>query len=148
LIAIKSSLDAWIIDSSASHHMAATKEVYFSLDACKGPPILMGDNSLVKVTGKGRIELINKIFENVLHVPKLSVNILSVYHMKNPSTRKRVVFTSDVVDIYGMQTNSKVTTGKVNHQSKLYTFSEFIEPDFALLLTHTNERSRIWNRGF
>jgi hypothetical protein len=40
LIAINSSPDAWIVDSGASHHMAASKEVYYSLDACKGPPIL------------------------------------------------------------------------------------------------------------
>jgi hypothetical protein len=33
LIAINSSLDAWIIDSGASHHMATTKEVYSSMDA-------------------------------------------------------------------------------------------------------------------
>ena len=33
LIAINSSHDAWIVDSGASHHMAATKAVYSSLDA-------------------------------------------------------------------------------------------------------------------
>jgi hypothetical protein len=33
LIAINSSPDAWIIDSGASHHMDASKEVYYSLDA-------------------------------------------------------------------------------------------------------------------
>jgi hypothetical protein len=47
-----------------------------------------------------------------------------------------------------MQTNSKVSTGEVNHQSKLYTFSEFIEPDSALLLTHADESSRIWHERF
>jgi hypothetical protein len=52
LISINSSLDAWIVDSGASNHMATTKEVYSSLDACKGPSILMGDNSLVEVTKK------------------------------------------------------------------------------------------------
>jgi hypothetical protein len=83
LIAINSSLDAWIIDSGASHHMDASKEVYSSLDACKGPPILMGDNSSVEVTDKGRIELTNESFENVLHVPKLSINLLSMYQMMN-----------------------------------------------------------------
>jgi hypothetical protein len=79
LIAINSSRDAWIVNLGASHHMAASKEVYSSLDVCKGPPILMGDNSSVEVTGKGRIELTNGSFENVLYVPKLSVNLLSVY---------------------------------------------------------------------
>jgi hypothetical protein len=86
LISIKSSLDAWIIDSRASHHMVASKEVYSSLDACKVPPILMGDNSSVEFTGKGRIELTNGSFENVLHIPKLFFNLLSMYHMMNSCT--------------------------------------------------------------
>jgi hypothetical protein len=68
--------------------------------------------------------------------------------MKNSSTRKKVIFTPDVVDIYDMPTNFKVATSEVNHQSRLYTFSEFIEPDFALLLTHADESSRIWNERF
>jgi hypothetical protein len=55
LIAINSSPDSWIVDSRASHHMAASEVVYYYLDACKGPPILMGENSSVEVTGKGRI---------------------------------------------------------------------------------------------
>jgi hypothetical protein len=148
LIAINSSLDAWIVDSGASHHMAASKVVYSSLDACKGPPILMGDNSSVKVTGKGRIELTNGGFENMLHVPKISVNLLSVYQMKNFGTGKKVLFTPNSMDIYDMQTNSMVSTGEVNHQSRLYTFSKFIEPDSALLLTHADESSRIWHERF
>jgi transposase InsO family protein len=47
-----------------------------------------------------------------------------------------------------MQTNSRVATGEVNHQSRLYTFYEFIEPDYALLLTHVDESSRIWHERF
>jgi hypothetical protein len=46
--------------------MATSKVVYYSLYACKDPPILMGDNSSVEDTGKGRIELTNGSFENVL----------------------------------------------------------------------------------
>jgi hypothetical protein len=128
--------------------MVASEAVYSSLDACKGPPILMGDKSSVEVTGKGRIELTNGSFENVLHVPKISVNLLSVYQMMNSNTRNKFIFTPNSVDIYDMQTNSRVSTGEVNHQSILYTFSKFIEPDSALLLTHVDESSRIWHRRF
>jgi hypothetical protein len=99
LIAINSYLDAWIIYSGESHHMAASKVVYSSLDACKCPPILMGDNSSVEVTNKGRIELTNGIFENVLHVPKLYVNLLFVYQMTNFNTGKKFIFTPNSVDI-------------------------------------------------
>jgi hypothetical protein len=148
LIAINSSLDAWIVDTGESHHMDALEVVYSSLDACKGPPILMGDNSSVEFTGKGRIELMNERFENVLHVPKLSVNLLSMYQMMNSGTKKKFVFTPNSMDIYDMQTNSGVPTGEVNHQSRLYTFFEFIEPDSALLLIHADESSRIWHESF
>ena len=92
LIAINSSPDAWIVDSRESHHMDASEGVYSSLYACKGPPILMGDNSSVEVTDKGRIELTNESFENVLHVPKISVNLLSMYQMTNFGTEKKVIF--------------------------------------------------------
>jgi hypothetical protein len=128
--------------------MAASEVVYSSLDACKGPHILMGDNSFVEVTDKGRIELTNGRFENVLHVPKLYVNLLSVYHMTNLGTGKKVIFTPNFVDIYDMQTNYWVATGEVNHQSRLYTFYEFIEPNSTLLLTHADESSRIWHERF
>jgi hypothetical protein len=108
----------------------------------------MGDNSFIEFIGKGRIELTNGSFENVLHVPKISINLLSVYQLTNSSNGKKVVFTPNSVDIYDMQTNSKVATSEVNHQSRLYTFSVFIEPDSALLLTRADESSRIWHERF
>ena len=108
LVAINSSPDAWIIDFGASHHMAATKEVYSSLDACKGPPILMGDDSPIEVTGKGRVELLHGSFEDVLHVPKLLVNLILVYQITHSDTRKRVEFTPNALNIYDLHSSSKI----------------------------------------
>ena len=68
--------------------------------------------------------------------------------MKKYGPGKRLISTLDVVDICDMQTNSRVATGEVNHQSRLHTFSKFIEPDYALLLTHANESSRICHERF
>jgi hypothetical protein len=107
----------------------------------------MGENSSVEVTDKGRNELTNESFENVLHVPKISINLFSVYQMMNFGTINKFIFTPNVVYIYDMQTNSRVSTGEVNHPSRLYTFSEFIETDSNLLLTRANESSRIWKKG-
>jgi hypothetical protein len=140
LISINSSPDAWIIDSGESHHMDASKTLYYYLDACKGPPILMGDNSSVEVN--------NKSFDNVLHVPKIYVNLLSVYLMMNSDTGKKFILTPNFMDIYDMKTNSRVATDEVNHQSRLYTFYEFIESNSSLLLTHDDESSRIWKKMF
>ena len=74
----------------------------------------MGDNSSVEVTDKGRIELTNVSFEYVLHVPKLSINLLPMYQMTNSGTGKKFIFKPNSVDIYDMQTNSRVATGEVN----------------------------------
>jgi hypothetical protein len=68
--------------------------------------------------------------------------------MTNSGTRNKFIFTPNFVDIYDMQTNSRVATGEVNHQSRLYTFSESIEPNSALLLTHADESSSIWPERF
>jgi hypothetical protein len=103
----------------------------------------MGDNSPFEVIDKGRIELTNGSFENVLHVPKLSINLLSMYQMRDSDTENKVIFPPNALDIYDMQTNSRVATSEVNQQSRLYTFSEFIEPDSTLMLTHADESSRI-----
>ena len=148
LISINSSPYPWIVDSDTSPHMDATKESFSSLDACKGPPILMGDDSPIEIISKGTIDLSHGSFENVLHVPKLSVNLLSVYHITHSGTGKRVEFTPDAVNIFDIQSNSKVATGEVNHKSRLYTFSKFIEPDSSLLLTHADDSSRLWHKRF
>jgi hypothetical protein len=76
LVAINSSSYSWTIDSSASHHMAAKEEVFTSLSSCAGPPILMGDDTPIAVAGEGRVELPNGSFENLLHVPNISINLL------------------------------------------------------------------------
>jgi hypothetical protein len=68
--------------------------------------------------------------------------------MKKSITIKKLIITPDAVDIFDMQTNFKVSTSEVNHQSRLYTFFEFIKPDSALLLMNANESSRIWHERF
>jgi hypothetical protein len=68
--------------------------------------------------------------------------------MTNFDTKNKFIFTPNVVDIYDMKTNSRVVTGEVNNQSRLYTFYEFITPDYALLLSHDDESSRILHERF
>ena len=45
MVEINSSSDSWIIDSGASHHMAAKYEVFTSLSSFSGTCILMGDDT-------------------------------------------------------------------------------------------------------
>ena len=79
LVASTSSLPSFIIDSGALRHMVLTKEEFSSLEILKGPPIVLGDDSLTDNLGKGRIDLNHGKFNNVLYVLGLASNLLSVY---------------------------------------------------------------------
>ena len=99
LVASTSSSLSFIIDSGASRHMVSTKEAFSSLDMSKGPPIVLGDESLTDSLGKGRIDLDHGKFSNVLYVPSLASNLLSVYQMTHTGSPKKVIFSPDEVEI-------------------------------------------------
>jgi hypothetical protein len=133
LFAINSSYDSWIIDYGASHHMATKDEVFSYLSPCSRPPILMGDDTPVAVARERRVELHNGSFENVLHVPKLSMNLFSVYQISRKG--KNVEFTSYSVSVFDMHDNSIIAIGEVDHKSRLYKFTKFSDDDSSILLT-------------
>ena len=79
--------------------MVSTKEAFSSLDMLKGPPIVLGDDSLTKSLGKGRIDLDHGHFSNVLYVLGLVSNLLSVYQMTHTGSPKKFIFSPDEVEI-------------------------------------------------
>ena len=83
---------SFIIDFGASIHMVSTREIFSSLDMLKGPPVFLGDNSLTDSMGKGRIDIDHGNFNNVLYVPCLASNLLSVYHMTHTGSPKKFIF--------------------------------------------------------
>jgi hypothetical protein len=113
--------------------MTTKEKVFSSLIPCSRPPILMGDDTPVTVAGEGRVELHNGSFENVLHVPKISMNLLPVYQITQKG--KKVEFTSDSVSVINMHDNSIIAIGEVDHKSRLYKFTKFSNDD-SILLTH------------
>ena len=91
LVAGKSRSPSFIIDSGASRHMVFTKETFSSLDMLEGLPTVLGDDSLTNILGKGRIDLEHGNFNNVLYVPGLASNLLSLYHMTHNGSPKKFV---------------------------------------------------------
>ena len=65
LVAGTSSSPIFIIDSRAFRHMVLTKQAFSSLDMSKGPPLVLGDDSLTDSLGKGRIDLDHGKFNSV-----------------------------------------------------------------------------------
>ena len=80
-MAISNSSTKWILDSGASYHMGSSNEDFSSLNQSKVPHIFMGNNTKMEVEGKGNVEMENGKFQNVLYVPNLSSNLLSIYQV-------------------------------------------------------------------
>ena len=123
LVAGTSSSPSFIIYSRASRHMVLTKETFYTLDMSKGPPIFLGDDSLTNSFGKGRIDIDHGSFNNVLYVPGLASNILSVYQMNHTGSPKKVIFSPYDVEITDISSGKVIEKGVVDHTSKVYNFS-------------------------
>jgi hypothetical protein len=134
LVAINSSSDSWIRYSIASHHMEMKEDVLSSLIPCSRPPILMGDDTPVAVVGEGRVELHNGSLENVLHVPNISMNLLSVYQITKKD--KMLEFTSDSIYVLDIHENFIIAIGEVDQKSRLYKFTKFSDDESSFILTH------------
>ena len=59
--------------------MVLTRDTFSSLDDLKGPKIILGDDSDTDSLGKGRIDIYHGSINNMLYVPGLASNMLSVY---------------------------------------------------------------------
>ena len=91
---------ALLIESGALNHMVSCNYSFTSLDYDSFISIHMGDDSQVSSKGKCTIHIEHGSFKNVIYVPSLASNLLSVYQMTHTSFPKRVVFSPNDVDIF------------------------------------------------
>ena len=109
--------------------MASSMDMFSSIEPCTSPPILMGNNTYMKVCGKGSIPMGEGTFNDVLCVPSLTTNILSIYQITHGAQGKIVEFTPDYVYIRDMETRDVIAMGVVDHTSCLYSFAHFVDND-------------------
>ncbi|GKC21964.1 retrovirus-related pol polyprotein from transposon TNT 1-94 [Tanacetum coccineum] len=75
--------DFWFIDSGCSSHMCRSRSLFVDLDTSKKLTVRLGDDRQVQVEGKGSIVIDTtdskkKVLHDVLFVPKLADNMLSI----------------------------------------------------------------------
>ena len=74
--------DAWFLDFGCSNHMCASECMFSSLDKTFSHIVKLGNNTSMKVMGKGAVKLtlheIRCTISNVYWVPELKHNLLSV----------------------------------------------------------------------
>ena len=88
--------------------MVASKDLFSSLNIKEGPTIHMGDDSQIPTTGRGTIREKHGVFRDVLYVPFLTANMLSVYQMNHTDSPKQVVFGPDSMEITKISTRELV----------------------------------------
>ena len=70
----------------------------------------MGDDTQIQVEGKGSIKLKHGIFKDVLYVPSLTANLLSVYQMTHTSPPKQVLFGPNSMEVSDISTGNNSQT--------------------------------------
>jgi transposase InsO family protein len=145
-----SSSDELLIDSGASYHMAKDKAIFSALNECNTKKIFVGDDRSLSVVGSGTVQVDNGHFNDVLCVPSLSCNFLSVYQITHSGEGKTVEFSRHQVVIKDLKDPKHVlVTGIADDITKLYKFDNFGSSTFSLVfVAHSDDLSKLWHERF
>ena len=83
--AASSSSDSWLVDSGCTNHMTHNEKMFKHLDRTFVSKVKIGNGDFVAVHGKGEVAVDTpsgiKLISDVLYVPEISENLLSVGQM-------------------------------------------------------------------
>jgi len=68
----------WIVDSGCTTHLCFEKEKFENFHKYRKDAVVIGDNSTLEVQGIGSVRIHGKVLNDVLYVPKLWMNLLSI----------------------------------------------------------------------
>ena len=111
--------DSWIIDSGATDHMTSKSQLFNTYTPSpSNKKIVVVNGSLVTVAGFGDIYITpTLILKNVLHVPKLSVNLVSIQNLTHDLKCYAIFFPSYCVF---QEQGSRRRIGLAKKRSGLY----------------------------
>jgi hypothetical protein len=145
-----STSDKWLIDSGASYHMAKDRDIFSTLNECNTKKIFVGDDRSLSVEGYGTVQVENGHFNDVLCVPSLSCNLLSVYQITHSGEGKTVEFSPHQVVIKDLKDpNHVLATGIADDITRLYKFDKFGSSSFSsVFVAHSDDLSKLWHERF
>jgi hypothetical protein len=145
-----SSSNEWLIDSGTSYHMAKDKAIYSTLNECNTKKIFVGDDRSLSVVGSGTIQVYNGHFNDVLCVPSLSCNLLSVYQITHSGEGKTVEFSPHQVAIKALKYHNHFLAPEiVDDITRLYKFENFGLSSFpSVFFSHSYDLRKLWHEKF
>jgi hypothetical protein len=137
-----SSFDEWLIDCGASS--------YSALNECNTKKIVVRDDRSLSVEGSGTVQVENGHFNDVLCVPSLSCNLLSVYKITHSGEGKTVEFSPHQVVIKDLQDPKHIiATPIVDDITGLYKFDNFGSSYFSsVFVAHSDDLRKLWHERF
>ncbi|KAJ9700568.1 hypothetical protein PVL29_006057 [Vitis rotundifolia] len=113
----------WIIDFGASDHMTNSSNMFESYSPCPGNKrVRIADGNFSPIAGKGLIKTSEEIdLKSILHVPKLTCNLLSVSKLSRDSNCCVIFYESHC--IFQDQSSGK-TIGSARMINGLYYFED------------------------
>jgi hypothetical protein len=145
-----SSSDEWLIDSGSSYHMAKDKAIFSALNECNTKKIFVGDDRSLSVVGSGTVQVDNGHFNDVLCVPSLSCNLLSVYQITHSGEGKTIKFSPHQVVIKDLKDpKHDLATRIADEITRLYKFDNFGSSSFSLVfVAHSDDLRKLWHERF
>jgi hypothetical protein len=145
-----SSFDEWLIDSGTSYHMAKDKHIYSTLNECNSKKIFVGDDISLSVVGSRTVQVDNGHFSDVLCVPSLSCNLLSIYQISHSGEGKTIKFSSHQVVIKDLKDHKHVLATEIaNDITRLYKFDNFRSSSFSsIFVSHSDDLRKLWHEQF
>jgi hypothetical protein len=109
----------WYLDSGCSNHMCGVKEWFHELDTRFRETVRLGDNSQMKVMGKGNVKLqvngLTQVITTVYYIPELKNNLLSIGQLQQKDLT--IVFKRNLCKVYhpdrGLIMSSQMATNKL-----------------------------------
>ncbi|KAH0686950.1 hypothetical protein KY284_017503 [Solanum tuberosum] len=109
----------WVVDSGATDHMTSLSHLFISYSPCPSyKKITIADGSVITVVGQGDISLGKSlILKDVLHIPKLSANLISIQKLTKDSKCQVTFFPSYCLF---QEQNTKEMIGRASEKGGLY----------------------------
>jgi transposase InsO family protein len=109
----------WYLDSGCGNHMCGVKEWFHELDTRFRETVRLGDNSQMKVMGKGNVKLqvngLTQVITAVYYIPELKNNLLSIGQLQQKDLT--IVFKRNLCKVYhpdrGLIMSSQMATNKL-----------------------------------